>query len=74
MDTLGHILDLRKKETCPCLINLIKKTSHELKELCITAIQNQMNALREAEGEVRLIHTLKAELADVSYSYNLYFL
>eukprot|EP01035_Chromulina_nebulosa_P018073 gene18073-23721_t len=66
MDTLGHILDLRNKQTCPCLSNLIKKSSLELKELCIRAIENQMKALKEAEGEdCVLIYTLKAELADI---------
>lgn len=70
MDTLGQILDLRNKETCPCLSNFIKMPSHELKDLCVKAIQNQMKALVEAEGEdVSLLQDLKTELADVCSTY-----
>ena len=32
---MGHILDLRNKSTCPCFSNFIKKSSAELKSLCI---------------------------------------
>lgn len=63
---MGQILDLRDQSTCPNLKNFIKKPSSELKELCTSAIQNQIQTLINAEGEnVPLIQTLKTELAKV---------
>lgn len=60
---LGHILDLRDRSTCPCLINLSKKGSAELKALARQAILEQVRQLREAEGaDSRLEAKLRAEL------------
>lgn len=63
---------MRNKESCPCLAVYSKKPSSELKSLCITAIEGQMKALREAEGEdSRLLEDLRSTLATVNVlSYN----
>lgn len=67
-DSLGEILDLRDKSTCPCLSNYAKKPSAEIKELCTVAIEAQMKALIAAEGEKNcrvLLDTLKTNLAEI---------
>jgi hypothetical protein len=65
-DSLGQILDLRDKTNCPCLSNLVKKPSSELKELAVTAIKNQMTALKAAEGEdCRMLEDLSSELGEI---------
>ena len=66
LDSLGNILDLRNKEKIPCLSNFSKKSSRELKEMCLLAIQNQMQQLAAAEGDkCKLYSSLRAELAEV---------
>lgn len=63
-DTLGKILDLRDKAECPCLVNFVKKPSAELKERCITAIENQIKSLEDLEGEDS-VKELKTQLREV---------
>jgi hypothetical protein len=50
---LGQIVDLRNKETCPCLKTFSNWDSAKLKESCILAYTNQMNELREVEQAQR---------------------
>jgi hypothetical protein len=64
-DTLGKILDLRDKKQCPSLSNFIKKPSSELKDLCITALENQIKAVRELEGDESIIKDLTKDLREV---------
>ena len=48
----------------------MKKPTIELKKTCIHAIENQMKALVEAEGEGNcrnLLYNLKKELGEVQY-------
>ncbi len=67
MDSLGQILDLRNKETCPSLKNVSGWSSEKIKELCMKAYEQQMRDLEDSEGtEVRLYRTLKAEYKAVS--------
>ena len=67
-DSLGKIVDMRDKSTCPNLANFMKKPSAEIKSLCVTAFEKQMEALKEAEGDgVKLYRELKADLAEVGY-------
>jgi len=62
VDSLGEILDLRNKETCPSLKNVSKWSSAKIKEHCVKAFEAQMKELEEVEGpEVKLMRTLKAE-------------
>eukprot|EP01032_Pedospumella_encystans_P027405 gene27405-30976_t len=62
VDSLGQILDLRNKESCPCLKNVSKWSSAEIKDLSMKAFEQQMKELEEVEGsEVKLMRTLKAE-------------
>lgn len=49
-DEVGRIVDLRDKEKAPSFANLAKKSSDELQELLVTAIEGQKKALIEAEG------------------------
>ena len=63
-------MDLRNKDNSPCLRTFAKMESAELQRLCILAIENQMKALIEAEGEDgcrKLLHNLKQTLGDVSH-------
>lgn len=67
VDSLGEILDLRNKETCPNLKNVSKWSSAKVKEHCLKALEAQMKELEEVEGpDVKLMRTLKAELRAVS--------
>lgn len=67
-DSLGKILDLRDKTNCPCLANFEKKSSAELKELCIKAYENQMSELIEVAGkEDNLLFVLKNELREIKH-------
>jgi len=66
VDSLGHILDLRNKETCPSFSNMRKLDSAKIKELCVTAYKAQMEQLIDSEGNnAQLIRTLKSELREV---------
>lgn len=66
VDSLGHILDLRNKETCPSYRNMIKLHTNKLKELCMKAYEKQIEILLEQEGsQLKLIRTLKSELREV---------
>ena len=49
-DEVGKIIDLRDKDKAPSFANLVKKTSEELKELLIKAIEEQLKQLIEVEG------------------------
>eukprot|EP01041_Mallomonas_annulata_P009471 gene9471-19666_t len=63
---LGHILDLRDHSKCPCLRNFAKKSTEELKNLCVQAIKAQLAQLIEAEGSnPKLERRLKDELKQV---------
>jgi hypothetical protein len=65
-DSLGTILDLRPKATAPCLTNFAKMSTTELKALCVTAYEKQMEALTEAEAEnTTLMAQLKHQLKNV---------
>ena len=67
MDSLGHILDLRNKDTCPSFSNMRKMDSAKIKELCVLAYTKQMEQLIDVEGStVQLLRTLKSELREVS--------
>ena len=46
----GKILDMRDESACPNFINMAKKSSEELKELLLTAIEEQRRVLIENEG------------------------
>ena len=50
-DSVGKIMDLRDKNKCPSFANFAKKTSKELKELLLKALEEQKRRLIEAEGE-----------------------
>jgi hypothetical protein len=50
-EEVGKILDLRDKKTCPNFINMVQKSSEELKELLLKAITEQKRILMENEGE-----------------------
>mmetsp|Transcript_9940 Transcript_9940/g.16650 ORF Transcript_9940/g.16650 Transcript_9940/m.16650 type:complete len:213 (+) Transcript_9940:58-696(+) len=66
VDSLGHILDLRDKETCPCLSNVCKWPSEQIKAMCIKAYDEQMKQLQAAEGdECKLMRELKKELQEI---------
>mmetsp|Transcript_7127 Transcript_7127/g.10618 ORF Transcript_7127/g.10618 Transcript_7127/m.10618 type:complete len:268 (+) Transcript_7127:106-909(+) len=65
MDNMGAIVDQRDMSTCPSLRNLSKKSSAELKDLCVQAYEEQIRQLIAAEGpdtllERSLIKELKA--------------
>jgi hypothetical protein len=47
---VGQILDKRDKSKCPNFANLMKKSSSELQELLLKALEGQKKALLEAEG------------------------
>jgi len=75
VDSLGQILDLRNKDTCPCLKNVSKWSSAEIKDLSMKAFEQQMKELEEAEGsEVKLMRSLKAEYRAVSSAFLHHFL
>lgn len=48
---VGRILDTRDKEKCPNFQNLAKKSSSELQELLLKALEAQKEALISAEGK-----------------------
>ena len=48
---VGHIMDVRDKENCPCFANYAKKPSSELKELLLKALEEQKKQLIKTEGE-----------------------
>ena len=50
-DDVGKIKDLRDMKSKPSFTNFLSKGSEELKDLLIRAIQKQMKALVESEGE-----------------------
>jgi hypothetical protein len=50
-EEVGKILDLRDKKTCPNFINMVQKSSDELKELLLKSITEQKRILIENEGE-----------------------
>lgn len=71
--TLGKILDLRNNDMKPSLLRMSKKTASEVKELCITAYENQIKELAQSEGNTdstgngdsSYMHELKRELHGV---------
>mmetsp|Transcript_16831 Transcript_16831/g.31878 ORF Transcript_16831/g.31878 Transcript_16831/m.31878 type:complete len:289 (+) Transcript_16831:140-1006(+) len=50
-DEIGKIIDKRDPSTCPCFSNMVRKTSEELKELLLKAVENQTKILVEHEGK-----------------------
>ena len=54
-DNVGEILDFRNKATCPNFINFLRKSSNELKDLLLKAIDGQLNELRSVEGEGTIV-------------------
>ncbi len=53
--SLGKILDKRDMSKAPSLSNYAKKSCAELKDLCITAYERQIEQLINAEGSLFLI-------------------
>jgi hypothetical protein len=49
-DKVGDIVDLRGKEDCPTFANFAKKSSQELRELLLKALEEQKKQLVAAEG------------------------
>lgn len=49
-EDVGSIIDKRDKDTCPCFNNMVKKSSKELKDLLLKAIEEQRRILIEKEG------------------------
>lgn len=49
-DKVGDIMDLRSQENKPCFTNYAKKSSQELQELLLKALEEQKRQLVEAEG------------------------
>jgi hypothetical protein len=47
---VGRIKDMRDKTNCPNFLNFARKSSEELKELLLTALKAQKEALVKAEG------------------------
>lgn len=63
---IGNIIDKRDQSTCPCLRNFSKKSSQELKELCIKAYEEQIHQLIDAEGpNTKLERSLRRELQEI---------
>ena len=59
-------MDLRNKETCPCFKNLAQWDSARLKETLIEAYQNQMEVLKEHEGDDNhLYRSLQHDLSKI---------
>ena len=52
MANLGHILDLRDNSDCPSFQNYVRKDTETLKQLCITALENQMKELTEFHSKL----------------------
>ena len=52
MANLGHILDLRDKSDCPSFQNYIRKDTETLKQLCISALENQLKELTEYHAKL----------------------
>ena len=50
-DDVGKILDMRNMDQCPNFKNFAKKSSKELQELLITAIENQKKELIKVDGK-----------------------
>jgi hypothetical protein len=48
---LGTIVDLRNKETCPNLKTISAWSSAKIQETLIAALSNQMEVLKEHEGD-----------------------
>ena len=48
---LGRVTDTRDMSKAPTVNNLIKYNCHQLKNLWMTALKEQMNVLKEEEGE-----------------------
>ena len=49
-DKVGDIMDLRDQDHKPCFTNYAKKSSQELKDLLLKALEEQKRQLVEAEG------------------------
>ena len=49
-ESVGKVLDLRDKSTCPCFQNFAKKTASELQSLLLIAIQKQKEELILHDG------------------------
>lgn len=74
-DKVGHILDLRNNEERPSFANYAKKTSKELQEMLLTAMEEQKRQLIEGEGsgtetekeldqEIKKIQRMSPDAAD----------
>lgn len=64
--SLGTVQDTRDQTTCPCLANFKLKKSRELRDLCVTAINEQVRQLEVAEGSGTVLESsLKKLLKDV---------
>ena len=48
---IGQIIDTRDLRNAPTVNNLMKYNCHQLKSLWITALKEQLKALKEAEGK-----------------------
>lgn len=74
-DKVGHIMDTRDKEQCPSFQNYAKKSSKELKEMLLTALEEQLRQLIEHEGagtptekdikeDIKTVKRIKVDEAD----------
>jgi len=50
-ESVGKLLDLRDRTTCPCFNNFARKPASELQQLLLTAIQKQKEELIQHEGK-----------------------
>jgi hypothetical protein len=65
-DSLGSIMDLRNKGTCPSFRNFNEYHAEKLQKLCVVAYSKQMEVLEEHEGPgTKLLRELKSELREV---------
>ena len=64
----GTVKDLRPQDSCPCYDNLYKKPVKELKEILLTAINCQINQVRELKDH-ELAAELMAELKEAKSKY-----
>jgi len=64
-ESLGNIVDLRNKESCPSLRNVSSWSCDKIKLKCIEAYENQMKILKDIEEESTLLNSLRKELKEV---------
>jgi len=67
----GDLIDLRPKDTCPCLTNFMKKDLAEIYELLVKAYEAQNKALEESKyDETKLQMHIKEQLTRVRHKLN----